>query len=213
MNMHELIQRAITASVLAVSGFIIFFYAPIWATSVILCLALALVLLIEWPRIGIWWLTPLYPILPFLLMILLNQSPDRWLLMLLVLTICAHDTGAYFVGKLCGRHKIAPSISPGKTWEGVFGGFIVSAVVAGCYLIFRHVVITFVQFSFFIFLINAAAVSGDLFESCLKRRAGVKDAGNLLPGHGGLLDRFDSLLFGVIVLFFLFYIKIFSMQL
>ena len=99
------------------------------------------------------------------------------------------DIAAYFVGKRFGRHKIAPSISPGKSWEGLAGSIIASALVAatlGRVAPLPHAILG----AFFAVL----GLGGDLFESALKRRAGVKDSGTLIPGHGGLFDRVDALL-------------------
>jgi len=105
------------------------------------------------------------------------------------------DTGAYYSGRALGRHKLAPRISPGKTVEGAVGGFF-AAVMAGplCRLIF------FQQLPLFDSLLLGASIGilgqvGDLAESMLKRGAGVKDSSHLLPGHGGMLDRLDSILF------------------
>jgi phosphatidate cytidylyltransferase len=115
-----------------------------------------------------------------------------WLLIVLLGT-AACDTGAYFVGSTLGRHKLIPHISPGKTWEGLAGG-VLGAVVAAVALsgplrldVWQAVVLGL--------MVCAAAVSGDLCESLLKRAAGVKDSGTLIPGHGGILDRVDSYLF------------------
>jgi phosphatidate cytidylyltransferase len=108
------------------------------------------------------------------------------------------DTAAYFTGRRFGRHKLAPSISPGKTWEGAGGG------LAGC---FAYAIICAVSvpqlrtglsggawaaYAAAIFVLCAASIIGDLFESAVKRQASVKDSGTLLPGHGGILDRIDS---------------------
>lgn len=105
------------------------------------------------------------------------------------------DTAAYFAGRRFGRHKLAPRISPGKTWEGFMGAWL----GVGLYALSLHsikvlpasgVILTLVVFSGLFVL----SVVGDLFESWMKREAGVKDSGRLLPGHGGVLDRIDSLL-------------------
>ena len=112
------------------------------------------------------------------------------------------DTGAFYVGRSLGRHKLAPRISPGKTIEGAIGGFV-TAIIAGvlCKLVFFREIP----------LIHAIALGaaigivgqiGDLAESMLKRGAGVKDSGNLLPGHGGMLDRIDSILFCAPLLYY-----------
>jgi len=115
------------------------------------------------------------------------------------------DIFAYFCGKAFGKRKLAPSISPGKSWEGAIGGGIVTLIVATLVIVFggEHLTNTFpvrVQASLgwaatwlVLILIVAASIVGDLFESQLKRRAGMKDSSNLLPGHGGVLDRIDAL--------------------
>ena len=120
------------------------------------------------------------------------DSGRQWLL-LAILGTFAVDTGAYFTGRAIGRHKLAPVISPKKTWEGVAGGAIasVTAVVAlGAVL---DLPLSVLQACGIGLAVTVSGVLGDLFESWLKRRAGVKDSGRLLPGHGGILDRIDSL--------------------
>ena len=123
-------------------------------------------------------------------------APDGSIyILILFLLIWSADIAAYFSGKAFGRHKLAANVSPGKTWEGVAGGMLATGVVAyiiGVYLkldstlIFYFVIIAIVSIAF--------SIVGDLLESLFKRRAGVKDSSQLLPGHGGILDRIDSLL-------------------
>lgn len=105
-----------------------------------------------------------------------------------------NDTGAYYIGKWKGKRKLAPEISPGKTVEGTIGG-IISAIITGGLInfIFKSPLPYFFTFVF-AFIVSLAAVSGDLFESIIKRSFHVKDSGAILPGHGGILDRFDSLI-------------------
>jgi phosphatidate cytidylyltransferase len=116
------------------------------------------------------------------------------LLFLLVL-IWAADTGAYFAGRGFGRTKLAPRVSPGKTWEGALGGFALSALVAaaGGYWIFHFAGGELVIFVTMCAVVVAFSIVGDLTESMFKRAADVKDSGNVFPGHGGVLDRFDSM--------------------
>lgn len=114
------------------------------------------------------------------------------------------DIGAYFAGRAFGRRKLAPSISPGKSWEGVLGGWIAVIALSAFAALSPALSETFPSvlqkaygwpaWLFMMSLLVAASVVGDLFESLLKRRAGVKDSSNLLPGHGGVLDRIDALI-------------------
>ena len=107
------------------------------------------------------------------------------------------DSLAYFTGRAFGRHKLAPLISPGKTWEGAVGGLIGVAIYAILCFSLGWKLMSFMNLSQMILLWLALAVAGivgDLFESLMKRSAGVKDSGNVLPGHGGVLDRVDALL-------------------
>lgn len=129
-------------------------------------------------------------------LVLVRDADDgRSWLFLGILATFATDTGAYAVGRAIGRHKLAPSISPGKTREGAVGGWLAGA---GAVFALNALLDTDVSATTIIPLALAlpvAAQAGDLFESWMKRRMGIKDASNLLPGHGGFLDRLDSVLF------------------
>lgn len=122
-----------------------------------------------------------------------EQGPA--LVLFVVALMWVADSGAYFAGRSLGKHKLAPSISPGKTWEGVFGGLVacaIYAVLAANWLTLDNAQLyTFVALTL---LTAAISVAGDLFISLLKRQEGLKDTGHLIPGHGGILDRIDSLL-------------------
>jgi phosphatidate cytidylyltransferase len=121
------------------------------------------------------------------------------------------DIAAYFAGRAFGRHKLAPAISPGKTWEGA-GGAVVGVLVFGLILIATRAPgmlngPALAAAAALLVALTALSIQGDLFESLLKRQAGVKDSGTLLPGHGGILDRIDSLtstlpLVGLVTLWF-----------
>ena len=116
--------------------------------------------------------------------------------MWLVAIVAGADIGAYFVGKQIGKTKFCQT-SPNKTLEGVFGGIVVASVLG---MIFSPHYVGFMVAFFISFVVATASVFGDLFESYLKREADVKDSGDILPGHGGILDRSDGYLFGGIVL-------------
>ena len=120
------------------------------------------------------------------------ESGRQWLL-LAILGTFAVDTGAYFTGRAIGRHKLAPAISPKKTWEGVAGGVVASVGAVIALGAVMDLPLSVLQAGCIGVAITASGVLGDLFESWLKRRAGVKDSGRLIPGHGGILDRIDSL--------------------
>jgi len=131
-------------------------------------------------------------------LLLLRQlhSEPRLLAFTVLLTVWAADTFAYFSGRLLGRHKLAPSLSPGKTWEGFVVGSAVGIFVSFVALYdTRHTYMTSWQAIVLGLVVVLAAAVGDLFESMLKRDMQVKDTGHLLGGHGGVLDRVDSLLF------------------
>lgn len=139
----------------------------------------------------------------FLAAVMFYQQSAQYLFSILVLVWIA-DVGAYFFGKAFGKRKLAPSISPGKSWEGAFGGGIIvvlTAVAMAAMPVFEESFAAHIQSSWgwiglvaAMIVLVAASVAGDLFESQLKRRAGMKDSSGLLPGHGGVLDRVDALI-------------------
>jgi phosphatidate cytidylyltransferase len=116
-------------------------------------------------------------------------------LLYLLSLVWVADIGAYFIGRRFGRNKLAPAVSPGKTWEGVAGGLLFNLVWVGVVFQFSTAWgMGLVEFLLISLATSLVSVVGDLFESVLKREAGVKDSGRLLPGHGGMLDRIDSLI-------------------
>ncbi len=127
-------------------------------------------------------------------------SPGFWWVVTVLLGVWGFDTGAFFAGHFFGRHKLAPNISPAKTWEGVAGGLILSITAAVLCTIWPLGIPWYLAILLGI-LIGIAATLGDLAESLIKRQTHVKDSGQFIPGHGGVLDRVDSLLFAVIVVF------------
>ena len=123
-----------------------------------------------------------------------HTSP--WWLMYLFLLVWGADSGAYFVGRKLGKKKLAPNVSPNKSVEGLYGG-IFTAMLIVVVVEVVYLDLTFAQHILFLILSVItvfSSVLGDLFESMIKRRAGIKDSGRILPGHGGVLDRIDSLL-------------------
>lgn len=130
-----------------------------------------------------------------------NAGTGLWWLLLSIFTVYAADTGAFFVGRLIGRHRMAPAISPGKTWEGAAGG-MASAVVAAIALgLGTPLGLEVWQAAVTGVILGIVSPAGDLMESMAKRWAGVKDSGAIFPGHGGMLDRLDSLLPSFIVVY------------
>lgn len=123
-----------------------------------------------------------------------HVEEGAWLMLAVLLVIWAGDSGAYFVGKSIGKHKMAPAISPNKTWEGAIGGLAASWLI-GFVMTWTMSVLPVSTCWVFGLVVGAAGQVGDLVESAIKREIGIKDFGDLLPGHGGVLDRFDSLLF------------------
>jgi len=138
-----------------------------------------------------------------------EQARAADLLSFFFLVIMGSDTGAYYTGRALGRRKLAPSVSPGKTWEGALGGMAASLLMAvlAHYWFFRELPLAWALP--LAAAMNVLGVLGDLTESALKRGAGAKDAAQILPGHGGLLDRLDSLLFNAPLIYYfgLFYFR------
>lgn len=124
---------------------------------------------------------------------IISLDNGRCLVLLAMAIIIFADIGGYIVGKSLGRHKLAPTISPGKTWEGLLGGMALQVLlVVGMVFFFEEV--NWLNLCILVFSVAFASVIGDLFESMLKRHRGVKDSSNLLPGHGGFLDRLDGVM-------------------
>jgi len=124
------------------------------------------------------------------LVFLRGESQGQWLILLVVLVVASADIGAYFSGKAFGRRKLAPQVSPGKSWEGFWGGFtccILLALVVGFNFGGGWMMLAIIAPA------GLASVLGDLLESMVKRQRGIKDSSQLLPGHGGVLDRVDSI--------------------
>jgi phosphatidate cytidylyltransferase len=140
----------------------------------------------------------LYPVVGFLFMFMLyNTYGIDWIIWLLVV-VAFTDVGAFFVGKSIGKTPFSPS-SPNKTLEGVIGGVVVATIAGSAYALYMDLDTMFI-IVFVSFMTALTSIFGDLFESYLKREAGVKDSGDIFPGHGGVLDRLDGYLFASIIM-------------
>jgi phosphatidate cytidylyltransferase len=208
--MTEMTKRGITSTVLGLFTWIALDYMPPIVFFLFLCFALLEILACEWPRFYkanpmLFWLTPLYPILPFGLMLALCINPNpsyQQLLFVMLVLVSSHDSGAFMVGSKYGKHRLAPSISPSKTWEGFFGGCAMALFIMYIVMFMRTTPHASWPVIIAITLLTCVlATIGDLFESVLKRSANLKDAGTILPGHGGFLDRFDGIIFAAIIFY------------
>jgi phosphatidate cytidylyltransferase len=120
-----------------------------------------------------------------------QQDNGAWLVLLLMLVVAVADSGGYFAGRRFGKHKLAPAVSPGKTWEGFAGGLLANCLLA--LLLGQLLNVSLWLMLVLIVPTSLISVLGDLLESMVKRHAGAKDSGNILPGHGGILDRVDGI--------------------
>lgn len=140
-------------------------------------------------NLGVQFLGIMYVAVPFTLMFLIRHD----ILIFMFILIWSNDTFAFLAGKMMGKTKLFERISPNKTWEGTIGGIVMTFVVAVLIAYFRHEHYTFWLPAALI--IAPCAIFGDLLESLFKRSLNIKDTGNIMPGHGGILDRFDAALF------------------
>lgn len=148
----------------------------------------------QWANVPIRTLLGVGALIPTVLAFwfLRHQPLGQWWVVLLLVIVATADSAAYFTGKALGKRKLAPAVSPGKSWEGVLGGWAAAAVLAVA-LSFINPDLSLTTCLLLVMPAAMLSVLGDLLESMLKREAGVKDSGNLLPGHGGFLDRIDAL--------------------
>lgn len=194
--MSELMVRGIAAIVMAVIALAAAFLGG-YVFAILVALAAGM-MFVEWRRLterwgGGWMIVGFaYALLPALsLLWLRDRAPQGMELVFWVFIVTwTTDIGAYFAGRAIGGPKLAPTISPNKTWAGLIGG-MVSAALAGW--AWTQYVVLPTSLIWLAPAFAAAAQGGDLFESWLKRRAGAKDSGSMLPGHGGILDRLDGL--------------------
>jgi phosphatidate cytidylyltransferase len=194
--MSELWVRALTGAALIAAALLAAYAGGnLFAFTVA---AIATAMFYEWTRIvrgwgAAWFISGfVYALVPAVALLWIRERDAHGLDLLLwvFLVTWSTDIGAYFVGRAIGRRKLAPSISPGKTVEGLFGGMAVAALIGGAWALGIGLGRALLPLAP---LFALAAQGGDLFESWMKRRAGFKDSGTWLPGHGGVLDRLDGL--------------------
>ncbi len=199
-------------------GLFVIFYTPqlmqvviIWAVlaSAIFWILIVPFLLAFTPKINnrfIMAVLGLITIIPLGLTMIALREINPLLLVVFAMTVWIADSAAYFVGKRFGKHSLAPLISPGKTWEGVLGATVAITIYACLLSYLTHQSYWFVLVFLGVMLLS---IMGDLFESLIKRQAGVKDSSHLLPGHGGILDRIDGLTSSLPLVMFLLTLPIY----
>jgi len=206
-----LVRKTLTEKLLLVDGEVRQLMVILLALPILYGLYTAIVYLCNSKKMSIndacyGYLLTIYPTVGFGCMVMLREmmSHGLWLLILLLMIAWVSDTGAYFIGTFLGKHKMAPVISPKKSWEGFFGGWIISVLCAyGLFALRFHVDNSYGEGLFYtmylylpvVFILAPLSVVGDLLASAIKRKCGIKDFGNIMPGHGGVMDRFDSVLF------------------
>jgi phosphatidate cytidylyltransferase len=193
---NELLVRTLTGMVLIAAALV----AAVLGGNLLayFVAAVATAMFYEWTRIvrgwGAGWYGGgfLYALLPALALLWVRERDTHGLELLLwiFLVTWSTDIGAYFAGRRFGKRKLAPAISPGKTVEGLYGGIVAATLIGGSWVLATGLGLPLLALAP---VLAVAAQAGDLFESGMKRRAGIKDSGTWLPGHGGVLDRLDGL--------------------
>lgn len=179
---------------------------------------IACLLVMQYPKkVALWQAKPIRAVLGFLVLIpmwvgfmaLKNQEHSSLIIVYVMLLIWGADTGAYFAGKAFGKSKLAPNVSPGKSWAGFWGGLATTGLIAVVFSLSINKWLSpmsvddFTLLAIITFITAIISVMGDLVESMMKRHRGIKDSSQLLPGHGGVLDRIDSMAAAVPVFAFL----------
>lgn len=202
----EQLPRVVYAAVVALLLFLMYILpdvAPWVLGAAVLWWGLATFLVLTYPQTSGHWSSVACKLVIGLLILLpawqgliyIKQSPSgNWLIMAVMILVWGADIGAYFSGRAFGKRKLAPAVSPGKSWEGVFGGLALTLIITAVTGVvlgwgIKHVLLALIGAAVVVLI----SVVGDLTESMFKREAGIKDSSNLLPGHGGVLDRIDSL--------------------
>ena len=192
--MNELVVRTLTGLILIVAALLVAFQGGNLLAVVVAAIATAM--FYEWTRLtrgwgALWYIGGFfYALLPALALLWIRERAGIDLLLWAFILTWSTDIGAYFAGRRFGRRKLAPTISPGKTVEGLYGGIAAATLLGGAWALSTGLGSALLALAP---VLAIAAQAGDLFESGMKRRAGVKDSGNWLPGHGGVLDRLDGL--------------------
>lgn len=202
-GLKNIIHRAIYVIAMALV-FLLCWYLSVFLVVLVACVfwLVALFFVIKFPKKQAVWSKLRFLIGAFVLApswlainVLHASQHGLYLILSLFFLVWSADIGAYFAGKFWGKHKMMPRVSPGKTWEGFAGGLLLSMLLASIlssWLPNLTVTEWFIML-LSVVLLNIYAVTGDLFESMIKRYCQVKDSGKMLPGHGGILDRIDSL--------------------
>jgi len=194
--LNELAVRTLTGAIMIVVALLAAYVGgTIFAVAVA---AVATVMFYEWTRItkgwgAGWYLAGFaYGLVPALALLWIRERDDHGLFLLIwaFIVTWSTDIGAYFAGRSFGKRKLAPTISPNKTVEGLFGGIVAATLLGGGWALATGLSVALLALAP---ALAIAAQAGDLFESGMKRRAGVKDSATWLPGHGGVLDRLDGL--------------------
>jgi phosphatidate cytidylyltransferase len=191
---NELSVRTLTGVVLILAALLVSLQGGYILAIVVA--AIATLMFYEWTRLtrgwgALWYIGGfVYALLPALALLWIRERGGIDLLLWTFIVTWSTDIGAYFTGRQFGRRKLAPTISPGKTVEGLYGGIAAATLLGGAWAFATHLGAALFALAP---VLAIAAQAGDLFESAIKRRAGAKDSGAWLPGHGGALDRLDGL--------------------
>lgn len=208
--LHQLAYKVGFLGLLVVALWACTYLISYWLTVGLIAWVFIIVAVVTFPASQKYWGSPLVVagvlliVLPLFVQCLVQVyflPQGKSLLVYLLFLIWSADIGAYLVGRLCGKHKLIPQVSPGKSWEGLVGGFVLAMAIAITGALY------YVPYSLAIWFSLAAitvilSVFGDLFISILKRRCHLKDTGTIIPGHGGVLDRLDSLIAAMPVFYF-----------
>ena len=216
---HKIAYLALLALCLAISALALNLFGPLYSAdssgslNISLAQNLCLAASVLWAVIFLWvqgypssailWSPrPILGLLGLLLLsltwvaivLIVHLPHGAWLLLFAVVVVAMADIGGYVAGNLFGKHKLAVLVSPGKTWEGFAGGILLQCILIAVLSQFMPEKITTTMLVALVIPVSLYSVLGDLFESMVKRHSGVKDSGNILPGHGGVLDRIDGLI-------------------